>query len=228
MRSRQQGFSLTRLVVGLGIVAIGLVLSLDRLGILVAEDFLDYWPAILIAIGLTRVASRRPGDLVFAFCFVALGGWLLLYNLGFTDAEPWNYFWPIMLLVIGGFLIAGGLRGRRQPQESEDFVKGFAILGGFERNISSPNFQGADLTAVMGGCELDLRQARIAGANPVIDVFAFWGGVEIRVPQDWTLEVKAWPILGGVVDETEQTPAPSGPVVTVKGAAIMGGVGIKN
>jgi predicted membrane protein len=102
------------------------------------------------------------------------------------------------------------------------------MLGGFERNISSANFQGADLTAVMGGCEIDLRQSSIADASPVIDVFAFWGGVEIRVPQNWNLEVKAWPILGGVVDETEQTAGPGAPVVTVKGAAIMGGVGIKN
>ena len=65
-------------------------------------------------------------------------------------------------------------------------------------------------------------------ASPVIDVFAFWGGVEVRVPPDWKIEIEVWPILGGVVDESEQTADPGVPVVTIKGAAIMGGVGIKN
>ena len=228
MRSRQSGFSATRLVVGLGIVAVGMLLSLDSLGIADAKDYLEYWPVILIAVGLSKIVSRRPAELAFAFCFIILGAWLLLYNLEYTDAEPWRYFWPIMLLVIGSFLVAGGLRGRRSPRESEDFVRGFAMLGGFERNISSDAFKGADLTAIMGGCEVDFRQAQIANDIPEIDVFAFWGGVEVRVPQDWRLEVKVWPILGALEDATEQTPDAGGPVVRIKGAAIMGGIGIKN
>jgi hypothetical protein len=80
----------------------------------------------------------------------------------------------------------------------------------------------------MGGCEVDLRQAKIENASPEIDVFAFWGGVEVRVPQDWRLEVKVWPILGAFIDGTEQVPDPGAPLVTIKGAAIMGGVEIKN
>jgi hypothetical protein len=227
MRNRESGFSLTRLVFGLGIIAIGLLFSLDSVDALNARDYLEYWPILLIAVGLTRVASLRPPDIVFTVLFVGLGTWLLLYNLEYTDAEPWRYFWPIILVIIGTFLVAGGLRGRRAP-ESDDFVRGFAVLSGFERNTASTNFQGADLTAILGGCELDLRQAKIGSRAPEIEVFAFWGGVEIRVPQEWRLDVQVWPILGGLEDETEQSPAPEGPVVTIKGAAVMGGVGIKN
>ena len=35
-------------------------------------------------------------------------------------------------------------------------------MGGVSRRSNSQAFRGADLTAVMGGCEIDLRQASIA------------------------------------------------------------------
>ena len=51
----------------------------------------------------------------------------------------------------------------------------------------------------MGGCEIDLRHASIDG-EAVIDIFALWGGVELRVPPDWTVVSRVTPILGGVDD----------------------------
>ena len=47
----------------------------------------------------------------------------------------------------------------------------------------------------MGGCEIDLRQAAIDG-EAVIDVFAIWGGIEIRVPEDWTVVGRVTPAHG--------------------------------
>jgi len=40
----------------------------------------------------------------------------------------------------------------------------------------------------------------------VLDVFAFWGGVEVRVPRDWTVVMKGTPILGGFTDKTASVP----------------------
>ena len=57
-------------------------------------------------------------------------------------------------------------------------------MGGVIRRSNSQTFEGADLTAVMGGCEIDLRQASMApGGEAVIDVFAFWGGIDVKVPE---------------------------------------------
>ncbi len=80
-------------------------------------------------------------------------------------------------------------------------VSAMAILSGVNRGNNSRAFRGGDLTAIMGGCDIDLRQAAING-DAVIDVFAVWGGIEIRVPEDWSVVFHVTPLLGGVEDKT--------------------------
>ena len=81
------------------------------------------------------------------------------------------------------------------------------------------------------GCEIDLRQASIApGTEAVIDVFAFWGGIEIKVPEDWTVVTRAVPLMGGVEDKTH-VPQPLPAVekrLVISGIVVMGGVVVKN
>jgi hypothetical protein len=64
------------------------------------------------------------------------------------------------------------------------------LLGGFERRVHTQDFRGGEVTAVMGGCALDLRGASMTG-EAIINVFAFWGGVTLKVPPDWTVVLKA-------------------------------------
>ena len=80
----------------------------------------------------------------------------------------------------------------------------------------------------MGGCEIDLRRASING-EAVIDLFAFWGGIEIRVPEDWTIIPRVTPLMGGFEDKTRPStqPLPAKRLV-LRGIAIMGGIVIKN
>jgi predicted membrane protein len=79
----------------------------------------------------------------------------------------------------------------------------------------------------MGGVEVDLRQASIAQPEAVLDVFAMWGGVEVRVPGDWEVVNRGWAFLGGFEDTTHHSAGTSKRLV-VTGLAIMGGVEIKN
>ena len=227
-RENQPLVSPVRLILGLGIVAFGLVLTLDRLDVLDADDALLFWPLVLIAIGLTRIFSRQVPDLVFAGVFILVGAWFLLYNLGWIDVWPQDYLLPALLVVVGTYLIFGGLRQRRSVGTSEQYVSAFAFWSGIERSSSAPDFEGAELTAIMGGVELDLRQAGIFEKPAVINAFTLWGGIDLRVPQDWNIEYRILPILGGYSDETDQSPGPDSPTLVIKGAAIMAGIDVKN
>jgi predicted membrane protein len=74
-------------------------------------------------------------------------------------------------------------------------------MGGFKRRITTPDFRGGEITAIMGGCDLDLRQSSINGVA-VLNVFAMCGGITIKVPVDWTVELDGTPIMGGFEEKT--------------------------
>ena len=112
--------------------------------------------------------------------------------------------------------------------DADATINAVGVLGGVGRKSAARDFRGGSLTAILGGCEIDLRNASIASGEAVIDAFALWGGVEIRVPRDWLVVSKGLPLLGGFVDSSTPPPAPATKVLVVRGMAVMGGVEIKN
>ena len=123
----------------------------------------------------------------------------------------------------GGAPATGNAYGGRAGGQ---IVRLFALLWGADRRVRGP-VSHVEVSAVMGGCDLDLREA-VPTIDPIaIQVFAMWGGIDIRIPPGWVVEIEAWPILGGVVDNTQPPALPAHRVI-LRGMAFMGGVEIKN
>jgi predicted membrane protein len=219
-----------RFLFGLFVVTLGVLFTLDNLNIIVAERYLQYWPAVLILIGLAQVVqSCRPGGRVWGVILMVAGSWLLLERFGLVDVSVWA-FWPVVLVFMGIAMVWRAMFPavpRDSPRDTDATITATAVMGGIKRASASPEFRGADLTAVMGGCEIDLRQAAIAGDQAVIDVFAMWGGIELRVPDTWIVVNDVVPILGGV-DQKTRAAAGGGPRLVVRGTVVMGGVEISN
>lgn len=119
-------------------------------------------------------------------------------------------------------------RGRGRPRsypEAESRVTLFALMSGVKRKFAGI-FRGAQLTAIMGGIELDLRGARVEDVA-VIDALAFWGGIEIFVPEDWSVVNQGHALMGGFDDSTRHPNPGEPPRLIVRGLALMGGVEIK-
>ena len=79
----------------------------------------------------------------------------------------------------------------------------------------------------MGGVQLDLRDAKMQQEEAVIDVFAAMGGVEIRVPGQWTVINQCTPVLGGYEDKTSVS-SESNQRVIIRGNVFLGGLEVKN
>jgi len=238
-----------RVVFGLFFAWLGVLFFLDQMGWIDIGNIWRFWPVVLIVLGLVKLLTPPHRSVFGALFLMALGGFFLISEFHIFHLE-WRYVYPAFIVVGGLAMVLRGLRwggtscGGNQVTTG-DTLTGFAILGGVERKVTSQDFRGGDATAILGGCDIDLRGASIQpGHVAELDCFAFWGGVEIKVPADWTVEVTGVPILGGFADSRKETPsiiaglgnlapkaqpvAPNEKRLKVKGMVVMGGVEVKN
>jgi predicted membrane protein len=243
-----------RVALGLVVIAVGVLFTLDKLGYVNAGEFWEYWPVLLIAVGIGRVLQPRGTQgRGFGVVLIVLGSWFLLSNLDLIR-YTFGDVWPLLLVVLGIMMVWRAITGpffegpRRRLKEAmaagdgsaavggvatsgsdtSSTVNGFALLGGVKRKVVSQDFRGGALTAILGGCELDLRHASISSGQAVIDTFALWGGIDIKVPQEWSVVVQGTPILGAFDDKTVRVGGDGSKVLVIKGVALMGGVELKN
>jgi hypothetical protein len=102
-----------------------------------------------------------------------------------------------------------------------------AILGGFSRKGDWVVPKTFNAFMLMGGGEIDMRDARFAEPEVSIHVVAIMGGCEITVPEDATVHVTGVGIMGAFEHSVAGAGSPGGPVINVSGVALMGGVEVK-
>jgi predicted membrane protein len=223
------------LIPGLIVAGMGILFLLNNLNIVRVYDWWRLWPVIVIAIGLTKlIDSRHQHEKAGGAIMLIVGGVFLATNLGYVSLRIWQW-WPLILIGAGLMMLlnrtrAGWLDGVRASQQGGNKPDAIAIFGGFKRQVSAEDFLGANYVAIFGGGEVDLRRAQIQGESAIVDVQAVFGGFELKVPTNWLVVNEVVGIFGGAADET-MSPAPDAPGVRrliVRGAAVFGGLSIKN
>lgn len=236
-----------RLWLGVAILLLGVLWTLDNLNILESEPILGWWPLILIAVGATKLAGwGGPANPVAGGLWLGFGIVLLLMTQRLLPWRIWE-LWPIFLIAFGGAVVWRALQGPQlgvrvvtgadgesgeaaevtgPPQA--DLVSAVAVWSGVDRKSTSRAFRGGDFTAWMGGGDIDLRGARTAPEGAVIEVFVLMGGLEVRVPEDWNVVNEIFAFMGGVEDSRKSIAPAGANVLYLKGAVIMGGVEVKN
>ena len=150
-------------VLGLFVMALGLVLVLDRLGIERAEDLLVFWPAGLILLGLAMMLQALGGN-------AASGASPQGFPLGAV-------VWIVVLGLVFSHIFERRPEGAERSQGSV-----FSVMGGERRQVVTDRFRGATITTLAGGARLDLSQATMApGEEAVLDVFTLMGGSVVIV-----------------------------------------------
>lgn len=228
------GGAVVQMAVGLGVIAFGMLFLLDNLGIIEFGNVFQFWPVILILLGARRIAdSTSNGGRAWGGVLIALGVVMLLKGMGLIYIT-WRVLAPLLMIAAGLLVVFRSTRERKQTvggmldkdAGQDTFVRLTALLGGIERRVSTQDFSGGEITAIMGGCQLDLRKASIQG-EAVLNVFAMWGGIEIKVPDDWTVSLEGTPLLGGFSERTG-VPRDNSKRLIIRGVALMGGVEVRN
>lgn len=247
-----------KFIIGVCLVLVGVVLALDQLGLLYANHLLRFWPVALIVLGLVMLQRGGRHSALRALVLIVVGGWLLLNTLGLVSLDLWEFFVPLLLVFLGARIMmhnhaprsgapkdppgmgpsAGSPPTAQGPSNFDSASMGsgepvhaslFSLLSSSKRRWGKSIFRGADTTAFMGGCELDLRDALMGtGELAVVDVFVIMGGVTIFVPSHWTVSQEVVPLMGGVHDKSRSVPSNPAQHLLVRGTVVMGGVEISN
>lgn len=222
-----------QVVLGLLVVGMGVLFLLDNLDILNFRHAVGFWPLVLIVGGCASLFGHGPrsGNYLGAV-LIGVGVLMILGRMGVFYVS-WGTLWPLVMIALGGLVLYRSLGPGRVARPAvdagtngADVVDIVAVLGGFERRIGTPDFRGGEITAIMGGCALDLREASIV-KEATLHVCAIWGGINIKVPPDWTVVLQGVPVMGGFAEKTVMPPDP-GKRLVITGYAIMGGVEVRN
>ncbi len=257
MEEKQKGYFDFKIILGLLVIAAGVILVLQNMGVIINVHIWDYWPVILIFIGLGKILTPSAYRHIFGgLIILSIGVLILLRNLEVIRFDIGD-LWPVFLIFVGFAMVRGsvfrhrckpgsdddsetgkrpphpphphefGCMGHNKRQVSTDHINVSAILGGAEYKFSNKTLKGGKATAIMGGCVIDLTEADMTEDQIELNTFAFWGGIEIKVPKTWEVVMKGSPILGGMEVKTVTPDVPNKQLV-VTGSAIMGGIDIKN
>lgn len=225
-----------KIVIALCIIAAGVLFLLENLDVHIGIDIWGLWPVVLILIGLSQLSRSGETRQFFSGLILIVIG--LLFLLDNFNIMPYGFeeFWPIILILVGIMILKNAVWGFGKAPSTSDFINLSFILGGGDFKFNTRDLRGGKLAAIMGGGSIDLREADIQEEEVVIDAFAMWGGIEIKVPTNWQVNMQGTPILGAMENKTtfhasndkDSRPEKSAKKLTVRGTAIMGGVEIKN
>jgi hypothetical protein len=215
------------------LIAVGAIFLLDNLHIVPGRDLWAYWPVALMIAGAFKLADSpdQRGRTLGGILLIG-GGIVLASNLGLIPVNP-DDLWPLALIGAGVFMLVNRTTNpfhfratlrSNVPQET-------AIFGGGKRKINTNDFKYAKFDAVFGGFEIDFREANIMGDSAIVEINAVFGGAEVRIPLNWSAVLQGAGVFGAFSDESIQpnlatTPNPKR--IYFKGAAVFGGVNIKN
>jgi len=221
---------------GIVLIFLGLILGINAFGIVHIDIFFPGWWTLFIIvpcfIGLFNGdEDDKTGDLI-GLC---IGAILLMACLGFYSFQVvWKLVVPVILVLIGVSLLCKDTIKKKVLKEAKikeaeivDEDEHWATFSSQKLNYDGETFEKADLEAVFGGVECDLRKAKIKD-GAVIKATAIFGGVKIKLPDDVKVKVVSTSVFGGANDKhSKDVTSDAKKTVYVNATCVFGGVEIE-
>ena len=101
-----------------------------------------------------------------------------------------------------------------------------AIMSGSHRHGRFRAVGSINAVAIMGGDEIDLREAEIEGGELTLNVFTLMGGANIYIPDSIEVDVGGLSVMGGNTEVGVERLRPGAPRITIRAYNLMGGATI--
>lgn len=195
-----------KIIIGVLLIVIGLILSLNALGITNINIFFKGWWTLFIIIpsiiGLFK-DSDKIGNLIGLAVGISL---LFVFNDIFTYSQIWKIGLPIVLIVIGLYFIINETtnfsKNKRIEKEGVKLSSDYNQYASFSSNKIKveEKFEGANLSATFGEIKLDLTNAKI-NKDIYIKASTVFGSIEIIIPDNIKVDLMSSAIFGDVKDK---------------------------
>ncbi len=217
---------------GIILIALGVILALNALGITHFEIFFDGWWTLFIIVPCL-IGLFTDSDKIGSLIGICIGVFLLLCCQDILEFEMlWKLLFPAIIIIIGIKLIFGDLLNKERnevmtkvKENGTGLKECAAVFSGSNINFDGETFCGAELNAVFGGVKCDLRNAIING-DAVINASSIFGGIDIYVPENVNIKIASHSVFGGVSNHQKNR---DGNTVTlyINATCMFGGVSIK-
>ena len=221
---------------GIAIIALGLIFGGNALGLFNLDIFFDGWWTLFIIIP-SVVSLITDQDKIMSLGFIAVGVILLLAAQNvFSYDVAWKVILAVFLVVVGLSIIVRSLFHNKNDQEvakkieeakkdGKSMDSQMAVFSGTDRVYKDEVFSGANLTAIFGGINLDLKDAKFT-SDTIIKAFTLFGGIDIRVPDDIIVKLKSGFVFGGFSDDRKNPSEKGKHTIYIDAAGAFGGVTI--
>ncbi len=224
---------LSKILWGIVLVAAGVILGINALGLADIELFFDGWWTLFIIIpcfvGLFTDRDKSGNLIGLVVGALLLLGCQNIIKLGLIL----KLIVPIIIVLIGIKMIFGasfknmGAKIQKQLEaEGKKLNSSFAAFSGNDLRYDNELFEGAELTAVFGGIKCDLRGAFFT-KDCVINASATFGGIDILVPENINVKVNSNFIFGGCSDKKGKTHNADAHTLYINASGMFGGVDVK-
>lgn len=186
----------------------------------------------LVAALIESVMHRSASGILFSIAFLCI-----VYDkpLGITALTPWTVLGAALLGSIGcSILFDPCKKSRHEHHGFEDFdtetIEGDIInlttsFGGSIKYIDSDNLKKANIRCSFGEMKVYFDKALIQDGEAVIAFDVSFGGVEVFVPKEWTIDNQITTTLGGI-EEKNRNNSTGTPVLHLVGKCSWAGISI--